>query len=155
MPVLRARRVVAAAVVFDGGEAVRRRVVLWQGDVARAVGGMPPLAVGGVINRLACGEQGAVRVAAAVFAVVGVDDGGEVFAGAAGAVTEEAEGFAAEVVAVIEHRGEAGVEAGGVAVAGFAAVDEAGGEGVITRAGVVDAREVGVRLDAILLNGRW
>ena len=140
--------VVAAAVVFQRGEAVRRRVVLRQDEVCRAVRGVPPLAVGGVIHGLARGEQGAVRVAAAVFAVVGVDGGGEVFAGAAGAVAEEAEGFAAEVVAVIEHRGEAGVKARGVAVAGFAAVGEAGGEGVVAGGRAVDAREVGVRLDA-------
>ena len=131
--------VVAAAVVFQRGEAVRRRVVLRQDEVCRAVRGVPPLAVGGVIHGLARGEQGAVRVAAAVFAVVGVDGGGEVFAGAAGAVAEEAEGFAAEVVAVIEHRGEAGVKARGVAVAGFAAVGEAGGEGVVLGGRAVDA----------------
>ena len=134
--------------VFDGGEAVGRGVVVRHFHVACAVRGVPVAQVGGVVDFLTCGEQGAVRVAAAVRLVIGADGGGEVFAGAAGAVAEEAEGFAAEVVAVIEHRGEAGVKARGVAVAGFAAVGEAGGEGVVLGSRAVDAGEVGVRFDA-------
>ena len=148
------RAVVIAAVIFDGGEAVGRGIIVRHFHITRTVRGVPVAEVGGVVNFLTCGEQGAVRVAAAVRLVVGADGGGEVFAGAAGAVAEEADGFAGEVVAVVEQRGEAGVERSGVAVAGVAAVGQAGGEGGVFGAGVVDAGEVGVRLDAHFVEGQ-
>ena len=140
--------------VFDGGEAVGRGVVVRHFHVACAVRGVPVAQVGGVVDFLTCGEQGAVRVAAAVRLVIGADGGGEVFAGAAGAVAEEADGFTGEVVAVVEQGGEAGVERSGVAVAGVAAVSQAGGEGGVFSAGVVDAGEVGVCLDTHFVEGQ-
>ena len=140
--------------VFDGSEAVGRGVVVRHFHIACAIRGVPVIKVGGVVDFAARGEQGAVRVAAAVRLVIGADGGGEVFAGAAGAVAEEADGFAGEVVAVVEQGGEAGVERSGVAVAGIAAVSQARGEGSVFGAGVVDAGEVGVRLDAHFVEGQ-
>ena len=122
--------------------------------VACAIRGVPVIKVGGVVDFLTRGEQGAVRVATAVCLVVGADGGGEVFASAAGAVAEEADGFAGEVVAVVEQGGKAGIERGGIAVAGIAAVSQAGGESGVFGAGVVDAGEVGVCLDAHFVEGQ-
>ena len=140
--------------VFDGGEAVGGGIIVRHFHITRAVRGVPVIKVGGVVDFLTCGEQGAVRVAAAVRLVVGADGGSEVFAGAAGAVAKKTNGFAGEVVAVVEQGGEAGVERGGVAVAGVAAISQAGGEGGVFGAGIVDAGEVGVCLDAHFVEGQ-
>ena len=140
--------------VFDGGEAVGGGVIVRHFHITRAVRGVPVIKVGGVVDFAARGEQGAVHVAAAVCLVVGADSGGKIFAGAAGAVAEEADGFTGEVVAVVEQGGEAGVERSGVAVAGVAAVGQAGDEGGVFGAGVVDAGEVGMRLDAHFVEGQ-